>query len=289
MSSLPATGLKSFVKDIREAANDPDPEVRISSIWALAGYEEIKTISSMTDMLRDPVERVRRESAEVIAGYGTPAAMEELKKLLKNKNEVLPVKKAAIYGFGVSNREESIKILVDSLVDGEIRTAVIEALSSKTSKADIKLLTEILKDAAPQLREYIAEVFKAMGENCEEGVTSLLKEDISSMREILSEILLKTGYIESTVAKLRHRKPETRKQAAAVLALIQTKEAFKGIILAARDPNAEVRVEVLKALEKLNTPEGSQILTDLKEDPDKRVRKYTLWALERLEAKNIIE
>ena len=65
----------------------------------------------MTDMLRDPVERVRRETADVIAGYGTPAAMEELKKLLTDENKVLPVKTAAVHGFGVSGRDESVKIL----------------------------------------------------------------------------------------------------------------------------------------------------------------------------------
>jgi HEAT repeat protein len=286
MSALPATGLKKFVKVIQESANDPDPEVRISSIWALAGYGEIKTISAMTDMLRDPIERVRRETAEVIAGYGTPTAMEELRKLLLNENEVLPVKSAAIHGFGASDREESIKILVDFLENGELRTDIIMALSGKTTKREIRILTELFKDAAPQLREYIAEVFKAMGEDCEEAVTDLLREEISSLREFIAEILLRTGYIESTVAKLRHRNPEVRKEAASILALIETKEAFKGIVLAARDPDSTVRVEVLKALEKLNTPEGSQILSELKDDPDKRVRKYTLWALERIEAKN---
>ena len=80
-----------------------------------------------------------------------------------------------------------------------------------------------------------------MGETCESAVSKLLQEDISSLREVLAEILLRTGYIENTVAKLRHRSPAIRKQAAAILALIQTKEAFKGVILAARDPDSEVR------------------------------------------------
>ncbi|MDC7228043.1 MAG: HEAT repeat domain-containing protein [Spirochaetales bacterium] len=286
LSSLPSTGLKTFIKDVKEASKDPDPEVRIASIWALAGYGEIKLISQMTDGLRDPVERVRRETAAVISRYGTETALNELGKLLKDPNEVYPVKTAAVYGLGRSDRPESTKILVDGLNDQELRQPASEALASKITKQEIRLLVELFKDAAPQLREYISEVFKLMGEDSEPAVTALLKEDISSLRETLSEVLLSTGYIETTVLKLRHRSPETRKQAAALLALMQTKEAFKGMVLAARDPDSEVRVEVLRALEKLNTPEGSQILNELKEDPDKRVRKYTLWALERIEAKN---
>ena len=286
LSSLPATGLKKFVKDVKEASKDPDPEVRIASIWALAGYGETKLISQMTDGLRDPVERVRRETAAVIAQYGSENAMLELNKIINDINEVLPVKSAAIHGLGRSERIESIKLLVDILSDDELRSLATSAISEKISKPEIKQLIELFKDAAPQLREYIAGAFKMMGETCEPAVVALLQEDITSLRETLSEVLLRTGYIETTVSKLRHRKPEIRKEAAAILALIQTKEAFKGMVLAARDPDSEVRVEVLKALEKLNTAEGSQILEELKEDPDKRVRKYTLWAMERVEAKN---
>ncbi len=286
MSALPVTGLKKFVKVIKDSAKDPDPDVRIAGIWALAGYGETKLISQMTDMLRDPVERVRRETASVIAEYGTPSAMEELKAVLSDENEVLPVKSAAVYGFGKSGRTESINILVDFMEDPELRPLIIKALSGKTAKGEIRLMVELFKDAAPQLREYIAEAFKGMGESSESAIIELLSEEIASLRDILSEILLKTGYVESTVRKLRHRMPEKRKEAAATLALMQTKEAFKGMVLAARDPDSDVRVEVLKALEKLNTPDGEPILSALKEDPDKRVRKYTLWALERLQAKN---
>jgi HEAT repeat protein len=57
------------------------------------------------------------------------------------------------------------------------------------------------------------------------------------------------------------------------------------MVLAARDPDEEVRIQVIKALEKLETKEGRNILTALEGDPDRRIRKYTHWALERLKAK----
>ena len=287
MAALPATGIKRFLTEIKEAAKDPDPDVRIAGIRALADYGDIKSLSSMTPMLRDPVERVRRDCAEVISSYGTPAALNELKNIITDENEVYPVKSAAVYGLGMSKRDESIPILVDILNDKDLQAEATAALSVKTRKGDLRIMTELFKDAAPHLREYIAEAFKAMGESVEPAVTEILQEDISSLRELLSEILLKTGFIEATVRKLRHRRPDVRKKAAALLSLIQTKEAFKGIVLASRDPDSDVRVEVLKALEKLNTADGEQILKELKEDPDRRVRKYTLWAMERLEAKNL--
>lgn len=287
ISSLPPTGVKNFIGSIKESAKDPDPDVRTAGIWALADYGEVKILSQLTSLLRDPVERVRRETAEVIASYGSPAALAELKKIITDKNEVQPVKTAAVYGLGHSPREESITILVDVLHDDELRDDAVKALSFKNGKNELKQLTELFKDASPQLREYIANVFKTMGESIEPAVIELLDEDISSLTEILSEILHKTGFIEATVRHLRHRSPLVRKNAAAVLARINTKEAFKGVVLAARDPDQDVRVEVLKALEKLNTPDGTAILNELKEDPDRRVRKYTLWAMERIEAKNL--
>jgi HEAT repeat protein len=289
ISALPPTGIKKFIGSIRDSAKDSDPDVRTAGIWALAGYGEVKILSQMTSILRDPVERVRRETAEVIATYGTPAALEELRKIITDKNEVEPVKVAAVYGLGHSPREESIAILVDRLNDEQLRENVIKALAFKKDVKELRQLIELFKDASPQLREYISEVFKTMGESIEPAVTALLNEDITSLRTILSEILHKTGFIDATVRKLRHRKPIVRKDAASILAMINTKEAFKGIILAARDPDQDVRVEVLKALDKLNTPEGTPILKELKEDPDRRVRKYTLWAMERIEAKNMKE
>ncbi len=59
------------------------------------------------------------------------------------------------------------------------------------------------------------------------------------------------------------------------------------MVVAARDPDAEVRVKVVKALERLETAEGKRILTALQGDPDKRIRKYTHWALQRLKAKSL--
>ena len=126
-----------------------------------------------------------------------------------------------------------------------------------------------------------------MGIKGEEVMIELLKEDIPSLRSFITEILESTGFVESAIRKLAHRSISVRREAAQVLSLIGTKSAFRGIVLAARDPDEEVRVQVVKALEKLNTKEGKKLLEDLQADPDKRIRKYTLWALERVKSKNL--
>jgi HEAT repeat protein len=58
-------------------------------------------------------------------------------------------------------------------------------------------------------------------------------------------------------------------------------------VLAARDPDNEVRIKVTRALESLATPAGDSILKSLENDPDRKVRRYTHWAMERLKSKKL--
>ena len=125
---------------------------------------------------------------------------------------------------------------------------------------------------------------KEAGEN---SMVELLKEDIPSLRPFIVEILDTTGHVEERIRKLSHRDPMIRRDTAEFLSLVATKPAFRGMVLAARDPDEEVRVRVIKALEKLETEEGNEILQALENDPERKVRKYTLWALERIKAKTL--
>lgn len=119
-------------------------------------------------------------------------------------------------------------------------------------------------------------------------MVDLLKEDIPSLQKYIAEVLESTGFVENHIRKLKHRDSAIRQESAGFLAAIKTKAAFRGIVLAARDPNPDVRIEVTKALEILNTDEGKDILKALEEDPDKSVRKYTYWALERVRTKSLV-
>jgi HEAT repeat protein len=163
----------------------------------------------------------------------------------------------------------------------------VEALSCETTPKKLQRLVENFKDASPSRRQKIVQVFLRMRERGEPAIEAVLREDIPSLRTPLAEILEKTGYVEQCIRRLMHRHPAVRRDTAELLSLIGTASAFRGIVLAARDPDEEVRVRVIKALEKLETREGREILNELEEDPDERVRKYTAWALERLKAKQL--
>ena len=288
IASLPDTGVKEFLKPIRQALSDADPDVRIASVWALAGYGEKKVLNQAVEMLRDPVERVRIAAAEAISTYASAENLEVYLKVVQDPHEVQEVKEAVIYGLSKSEHRRAVDFLVQILDEEEdlLETAT-EALSRKRSKKDLKAIIENIKDAAPSLRQKIMRSLRMMGPSGEETIADLLEEDIASLKDQICQILEESGYVEHTVRLLSHRDPAVRKDAARFLSRLGTEAAFRGIVLAARDPEEEVRVQVTRALEKLDTDSGKEILEKLKNDPDKRVRKFTLWALERMHSRTI--
>lgn len=285
--AVPATGIKEFLKPIRDAVQDADPEVRRAAVWALLEYGDQKSIKSSLDLLRDPVERVRMEAARALGSGGNGTILESFEELLQDANEVDPVKSAALQGLGASGETKSVDLLVNWLKDHpeELFDEAVNALAEKRDPKLIKRMVEKLKDAEPELRDRIVEAFRRMGEAAEKPLLDLLDEGIGSLVPHITGVLESTGFVEHAIRKLNHRDPEVRREAAKKLSGIATTAAFRGIVLASRDPDQEVRVMVTRALEKLSSESGKEILEELKNDPDKKIRKYTLWALERVEAK----
>ncbi|OQY32308.1 MAG: hypothetical protein B6241_11395 [Spirochaetaceae bacterium 4572_59] len=285
---LPATEKKTFLKKIQEGLADANPEVRIACIWALVDYKDTKQLNKSAAMLRDPVENVRLEAAKALGSFGSDAVLQKLDLQLNDENEVISVKRAAIIGLSRSVNPKSVEILVQKIdKDGELKFECIEGLSKKRDKKCLTILVEQFKDAGPQLRDDISRSVEMMGIDGERLMVELLKEDIPSLYHYIADVLESSGYVESNIRKLKHRDPRVRKEAADFLSAVRTKAAFRGIVLAARDPNQEVRISVSKALEALNTAEGTAILKELEQDPDRKVRKYTLWALERIKTKGL--
>ncbi|MDA3937732.1 MAG: HEAT repeat domain-containing protein [Spirochaetia bacterium] len=288
IASLPGTKNKEFVKLIKEALSDADPEVRIASIWALSDYEETKMLNQSFNMLRDSVERVRIAAAETLGKFASPDKLSNFSELLRDENEVDDVKKSAIIGLSKSDQNKAIDILVELIDENEfLKDDAVKALSITPSKKALTRIIENIKDASPVLRDKMMDIFKLMGESGEEALKKLLTEDISSLKDSITDILETTGYVEHVIRKLSHRDPHIRRSAADFLSILGTKSAFRGIVLAARDPDQDVRVKVTRALEKLASKSGEEILEALKNDPDKRVRKFTLWAMSRTKAKRI--
>ncbi|MFW5718053.1 MAG: HEAT repeat domain-containing protein [Spirochaetota bacterium] len=286
IAALPATGKKTFLLEIKDALRDADPDVRIAATWALVDYEETRAVNQAADMLRDPVPRVRRSVARALAVGGGKSALDSLRDVIRDENEIDVVKVSAIEGLGSCRHAEAADVLVEVLrLDEPLRSHAQHALASRPEDAQLRRLVEHFKDADPELRDRISEVFRSLGKDGEEAVRALLEQDLASLRPYLAEILEATGYVEAQIRLLGHRNPHVRRSCAQFLANVGNQAAFRGIVMAARDPDQEVRVQVTKALERLATEECKEILHALENDPDRRIRRYTHWALERLAAK----
>jgi HEAT repeat protein len=291
IASVPLDEKKRIIKEIRAAIKDAEPEVRIAAVWALIEVEETRTINQSLDLLRDPVSRVREAAARAIGTYGSDSSVEDMFKVITDKNEVESVKQAGIAGLGASDSAKAVELLVNLLGDADDEDELLKdiqlAIAWKKDAKRIRLLLEHMKDAEADLRDRIVAIFVIVGEEAEPAIRELLEQDIASLKPYLIEILEKTGYIETMIRQLSNRDPRIRRSAADFLAKVGSLSSFRGIVLAARDPDDDVRVQVTKALEYLNTKEGNELLEKLKSDPDRRVRKYTSWALQRINAKGI--
>lgn len=288
ISILPIIGDLAFLNIIIRSLKDADPEVRIASIWAIINFKDQKAITEIVNLLKDPVERVRKEASKAVGKYGNKLLIFKLKSILNDEEESKEVKLAAVKGLGHSEVLDSIDILINRLdIENELEEAIIKSLSQKTEKDELSRIIDNFKDSTPQLKAKISKVFKIMGEIGEERLIVSLKEKDVILKPYIINILESIGYIEKLTRKLSHKDYYVRKDAAELLSFIGTKSAYRGIVRAANDPVEEVRVRAVKAIERLETKNGQEILKQLENDPDKRVRKYTQWAIERLRAKEL--
>lgn len=286
--ALPAIQEKRFIPRLKELSKDVDPDVRIACAWALSDFTDMDWKAEDMAILRDPVDRVREEAARAFGKLGSQSVLNAMKKLFSLEDESAPVKKAALLGLGHSTAPAAIDIMVEQLEkDGQYQEEILQGLSIKRSKPELTRLFDRFKDADPAIKGKLTEAFKRMGEQGGLAMAELLKEDISSLKDYILEILDATGHVEYQLRRLSHRDQAVRRTAAEFLTTVGTLPAFRGLVLAAQDPDQEVRILVIKALEKLETEDSNKILEDLSNDPVRKVRRYTQWAMERLKAKSL--
>jgi HEAT repeat protein len=289
IAALPESECKIFLPEIKHSLKDSNPEVRIASVWALSDYNKGEFLSLCFDLLKDPVENVRKEVGKTLGSIGNTEILSVLKQTLFDQNESYSVKNAVLHGLKVSKSPEVLNILLLKLEESsELINETITALSTKDSQSDISKILSFMDKTTPSVRTNIIKAIRLMNSNVELLIEKLLVGDSKILHKHAVAILEDSGLIDLRIRQLAHRDPLVRRKAAEFLLNTGTKDAFRGIILAAKDPDNEVRIQVVKALDKMNAAHGLAILEELKNDPEKRVRKYTLWAMERYEAKNLV-
>ncbi len=289
IAALPETERKIFLPEIKESLQDSNPEVRIAAVWALSDYNNGEYLPLCFDLLRDPVEKVRKEVGNTLACLANKKTLTVLKDTLFDTNESLAVKNAVLHGLTISISKEVLEIILLKLEENiELLEETITVLSKKDSKSDLVIILKFMEKTTPAVRENIIKSIQRMGRKAESIIETLLFTDNKILHKHAVSILENSGIVDLRIRELTHRNPEIRQYAAKFLLKTGTLKAFRGIILAAKDPDPKVRIQVVKALDHMNSTDGLAVLEELKNDPVKRVRNYTLWALERYEAKKLV-
>jgi len=286
---IPIIGITNFNKELRRSLNDADPLVRIASTFALVDMGDTRSFNQALMLLRDPVEEVRNHVAFALGRTGKSEILDEIAKIFYDENETIAVKRSIIHGISESKNTYSTGILIDFLEkDTKLNEVIMEKLKNHSEESNIKILIERMKDGNEPLKEKISNVFIKMRLKSKPVLLHILESEFVSLKDYASNILDIIEGTEEEIKKLKHKNPLVRREASKNLSLIGTNKAFRGLIMASRDPDKEVRVNVVKALEKLETEDGKEILKSLEEDPDAKIRRYTHWALERLKTKEIV-
>ncbi len=286
LSALPASGRKSFVPAIRKGLSDPDSRIRIASIQALADYGDTRLVPLLLPLLRDQSAEVRNHAAYGLAVNGNYQGLAGIRMILFDKNEVEPVKEAAVLGLGKSEDREAVAILMEKLAeDSELQDCIIAALARKTDRKDLERIMELYPDLPLGARKRLSALAANPGPVLEANLLSLLSEERSNLRESVISFLESGGFTVRQVTRLSHREPGIRKQAAEILSVLATQDSYRGLVIAARDSVQDVSDSAIETFEGLPVAERERILEGLSEDPDRRVRKNARWLVERLATK----
>jgi HEAT repeat protein len=234
------------------------------------------------------VDRVREAVASSFAAEAASQTREDLRRILFDPNEMPPVKRSLITGLAQSTDTASVDLIVELMdAETELRDDAARALARKQGRGAIERILEHITSSSPDLRSLLVETLKAMGEPAESVLESLLFDLDHPLRDVTVEVLESIGSIDSRIRHLTNRDPSVRREAAAFLRQAGTRSAYRGLVQAARDPDEEVRSQVVKALDALDSDKGRSLLEELQNDPEKRIRTYTAWALERHKARKL--
>jgi HEAT repeat protein len=288
IASIPEELRQEFIDEIRSAVKDSDPDVRIAAALALISSGTKEDRSHCLHLLRDPVDRVREEVAATFARHTSGDTAKELRRMLFDPNEMPPVKRSLIAGLSESSDTEAVDLIIEVMAaESELQHEAALALSQKQGRNAIERILSHISSASPEVRSLLVESLKSMGESAESVLESLLFDLDHPLREVTIEVLESIGSVDNRIRHLTNRDPSVRREAAAFLHQVATKNAYRGLVQAARDPDEEVRAYVIKALDALDSDKGRALLEELQSDPERRIRTYTAWALERHRARKL--
>lgn len=274
---------------------DPNPDVRIGGVEALARSGASEAVAPLIAALRDMSESVRGCALQGLKDIG-PTAVPLLIVALKNPDRQVRRKASCVLdNIGYELKEIGDFRAVDSLID---------ALKDPTSVVRSHSVTALGKIGSPQARPAVISALKIeavrsaldigvcyraiealhrLGELAAEYLIPALKHPNKAIRRKAATLLGKTGEVGAVdllIVALRDEHPRVRSRVAHALGRIGNPTAVKPLTVALNDAAANVRINALHALGKFGESAAAALISALG-DSAVSVRRHAISILEK--------
>ena len=222
---------------------DPDPQVRLVSLWVLALRKDRRATAPLIAMLGDERWAARYGAAEALGKIKDPRAVPPLIALLQ--------------------REQ----------DRNAKGHVVEALGAIGDPRALEVLLAAVEDPRFDIQQYAV---TALGSFRDPRATAALKRMLRSESGAVSGAATKAlgaGAVAPVQEGLADKDPAIRARAASLLGYAEDKRAVGALVAALQDPVPAVREGAANALRSIGDPRAVAPLSAHLEDPAPPVRE----------------
>jgi HEAT repeat protein len=249
---------------IRQALADSDHRVREAAVYALCDMQDLDAYQLAAEALQTEVDEVRMAAAWALRSRQNPAAVPVLEAALLAQDPLVRVQ--ALEALGANNTPEATPVVrrsIDADLDPEVKYAATLSLIELEGESCLAELADIIRRTDGVVCQHILRgLFQA---------TNYLHIDLGECAAI-------DTLVDALEKALRDPAPLTRAAAVWPLAWMQHDRA-PGILVDAyrREPDADVRYEILRITTALMSPAGAPILADARDSADERLRSAATW------------
>jgi HEAT repeat protein len=155
----------SKLPKLRQQLNDPDPDVKIAAIQALAEAKDTVSVPTIVGLLQDSLPDVRKEAAKGLGNIGDERACQPLADFY-DKEKIEDVQDAgirALLRLGACSVRPLIELL--SSIRPTVRAGAARALGKLQSPHAVDPLIWLLRDRDPDVRMAAIIALREIGDN----------------------------------------------------------------------------------------------------------------------------
>lgn len=281
LGDRPVAGLEA---ELHAMFRDPDRGCRISALKRIKGAPHPPALPDLLDMLAGG--DLAMFAAEVLGAWAYPAALPEIRRLLREGNPA--DRKAAAWSVWGSAPAEVVPELV-ALLDREepdLRSAALEALVRLRARPAADRIVLLMKrDGVQRLRERAAEALLALDHReAIPDIASLLRGGESAVVHGVLERFGGPEVVQALRPRLGALDPDARRWTATLLGRIGDPSAGPAVRRLLDDDHPAVVLEARVAVARRATAREVSELLEWLDLPDWTLRHAILDALARLDA-----